>query len=504
MPSLTLKSGFFIIIYLTKKVNLIMIYNNLQQFIKFLEEAGELRRVSVEVDPVLEITEIADRMSKTNGPALLFENVRGYSFPLLINAFGSYRRMEYALNCNSLEEISEKLEANINIQPPKTLTEKIKMLFTLKQVADILPKKVRHAPCQEVIFDDSGPMLDKLPILTCWPHDGGPFVTLPIVITKDPDSGIQNAGMYRMHKYDNNTTGMHWQYNKDGTRHFDKYKNLGKRMDVVVALGGSPAVTYAATAPLPPDIDEYIFAGFINSKPVEIVKAKTVDIMVPAESDFIIEGYVDPEEIKVEGPFGDHTGFYSPADDYPVFHVTCITCRKDAVYPATIVGKPPMEDCYMAKATERLFMPVIKTILPEIIDMELPMEGVFHNCALVSIDKKFSGHANKVINALWGLGQMSSTKFIAVFDDDIDLRDSSTVVWKLLNNVDPRRDLIFSQGPLDALDHSASYANFGGKMGIDATRKTREEGMGREWPEEIKMSEEIRALVEKRWKEYGF
>ena len=347
-------------------------------------------------------------------------------------------------------------------------------------------------------------MLDKLPILTCWPHDGGPFVTLPIVITKDPDSGIQNAGMYRMHKYDNNTTGMHWQYNKDGTRHFDKYKNLGKRMDVVVALGGSPAVTYAATAPLPPDIDEYIFAGFINSKPVEIVKAKTVDIMVPAESDFIIEGYVDPEEIKVEGPFGDHTGFYSPADDYPVFHVTCITCRKDAVYPATIVGKTPMEDCYMAKATERLFMPVIKTILPEIIDMELPMEGVFHNCALVSIDKKFSGHANKVINALWGLGQMSSTKFIAVFDDDIDLRDSSTVVWKLLNNVDPRRDLIFSQGPLDALDHSASYANFGGKMGIDATRKTREEGMGREWPEEIKMSEEIRALVEKRWKEYGF
>ncbi|MCP4671926.1 MAG: UbiD family decarboxylase, partial [Desulfobacula sp.] len=279
---------------------------------------------------------------------------------------------------------------------------------------------------------------------------------------------------------------------------------LNKRMDVAVALGGSPAVTYSSTAPLPPDIGEFMFAGFLNNRAVEITKAKTVDLYVPAESDFIIEGYVDPEEQRIEGPFGDHTGFYSPADLYPVFHVTCITCRKDAVYPATIVGKPPMEDCYMAKATERIFLPILKMVVPEIIDLELPMEGVFHNCALVSIDKKHPGQAKKVIHALWGLGQMSSTKFIAVFDKDIDLQDSSTVVWKLLSNVDPKRDLLVSDGPLDALDHSAPYPDFGGKMGVDATRKTKEEGMGREWPEEILMPDDIINMVNKRWKEYGF
>ncbi len=354
------------------------------------------------------------------------------------------------------------------------------------------------------MHDTDSALLDMLPILTCWPMDGGPFITLPLVITKDPDNGIQNMGMYRMHKYDKATTGMHWQYNKDGSRHFDKYKNQGKRMEVAVALGGAPAVTYASTAPLPPDIDEYIFTGFLNSRPVEIVKGKTVDLFVPAESDFVIEGYVDPEEERIEGPFGDHTGFYSLADNYPVFHVTCITCRNDAIYPATIVGKPPMEDCYMAKATERIFLPLIKMIVPEIVDIELPMEGVFHNCVLVSIDKKYAGQAKKVINSIWGLGQMSSTKYIAVFDRDIDLQDSSTVVWKLLNNADPKRDILMSEGPLDALDHSAPYPNFGGKMGIDATRKTREEGMGREWPDEISMSEEIRDKVTRLWKDYGF
>lgn len=464
---------------------------------------GELKRVKAEVSPELEITEIADRMSKTNGPALLFENVKGSSFPLLINAFGSYKRMEKALNCRSFDEIAERITGYLQIKPPESITDKIKMLFTLKEVADYLPRKVKKAPCQEIVYD-SGKMLDLLPILTCWPHDGGPFITLPIVITKDPENGIQNIGMYRMHKYGNTSTGMHWQYNKDGTRHFDKYKNMDKRMEVAVALGGSPAVTYAATAPLPPDVDELMFAGFLNSERVGIVKAKTVDLMVPAESDFIMEGYVDPSEEKIEGPFGDHTGFYSPADNYPVFHVTCITCRKGAVYPATVVGKPPMEDCYMAKATERIFLPMIKMLVPEISDLELPMEGVFHNCALVSIDKKYAGQAKKVIHILWGLGQMASTKFIAVFDKDIDLRDTSTVVWKLLNNVDPGRDLLFSDGPLDALDHSSSYPNYGGKMGIDATKKTREEGMGREWPDEIKMTEEVKKMVNERWKEYGF
>ncbi len=481
-----------------------MSFKNLKEFITALENAGELKRVTAEVDPFLEITEIADRMSKRYGPAILFENTKKSPFPLLINAFGSFKRMEMALNCESLDDIGARIESLIKIQPPSGLLEKIRMLLTLKEVADYIPKKVKRGPCQDRVFDSSSDLLDMLPILTCWPSDGGPFITLPLVITKDPDTGVQNMGMYRMHKYDRSTTGMHWQYNKDGTRHFDKYKNRGQRMEVAVALGGSPAVTYAASAPLPPDIDELMLAGFLNSRPVEIVKGHTVDLYVPAESDFIIEGYVDPDEEKIEGPFGDHTGFYSAADIYPVFHVTCITCRNDAVYPATIVGKPPMEDCYMAKATERIFLPIIKMILPEIQDIELPIEGVFHNCALVSIDKKYPAQAKKVINALWGLGQLSSTKFIAVFDKDLDLRDSSTVLWKLLNNVDPGRDLIFSQGPLDALDHSASYANFGGKMGIDATRKTREEGMGREWPEEIVMSDEIKALVDKRWKEYGF
>lgn len=481
-----------------------MSFKNLKEFITALENAGELRRISAEVDPYLEVTEIADRMSKSHGPALLFENTKESSFPLLINAFGSFKRMEMALNCKTLDDIGDRIEKLIKMHPPSSLMEKIKMLLTLKEVADFMPKKVNHGPCQEKIFDAKSDLLGILPILTCWPSDGGPFITLPIVITKDPETGSQNMGMYRMQKYDKSTTGMHWQYNKDGTRHFDKYKKSGERMDVAVALGGSPAVTFSSSAPLPPDIDELILAGFINSKPIEIVKGYTVDLYVPAESDFIIEGYVDPEEEKIEGPFGDHTGFYSAADTYPVFHVNCITCRKDAVYPATVVGKPPMEDCYMAKATERIFLPVIKMILPEIIDIELPIEGVFHNCALVTIDKKYPGQAKKVINALWGLGQFSSTKFIAVFDKDLDLRDSSTVLWKLLNNVDPGRDLLFSQGPLDALDHSASYANFGGKMGVDATRKTREEGMGREWPEEIVMSDEIKSLVDRRWKDYGF
>ncbi len=479
---------------------------NMQQFIRALESAGELKRITVEVDPNLEITEIADRMSKSpgGGPALFFENVKGSSFPLLINAYGSYKRMQMALMCNSFDEIADKIEARMKIKPPGNLKEKIGMLFSLKEMAGVIPKKVKRGACQQQVFEKGGPLLDMLPILTCWPHDGGPFITLPLVITKDPDTGIQNMGMYRMHKYDNETTGMHWQYNKDGNRHFDKYKNRNQPIEVAVALGGAPVVTYSATAPLPPDVNELMLAGFINNNSIEIVKAKTVDLYVPAESDFVIEGYVNPDEERIEGPFGDHTGFYSPADMYPVFHVTCITCKNDAVYPATIVGKPPMEDCYMAKATERIFLPVLKMVVPEIVDMELPMEGVFHNCALISIDKKYPGQAKKVINALWGLGQMSSTKFIVIFDKDLDLKDSPTVVWKLLNNVDPKRDILFSEGPLDALDHSASYPNFGGKMGIDATRKTREEGMGRDWPDEINMSAHIIEQVSQRWKEYGF
>ncbi|MGC8603239.1 MAG: UbiD family decarboxylase, partial [Desulfomonilaceae bacterium] len=324
-----------------------MSYKNLRQFVETLEDLGELRRIDAEVDPLYEISEIADRVSKNYGPALLFENIKGSSYPLLINAFGSYNRMNLALSCGSFNEIAAKLESSMKIRPPEGIVQKVKMLFTLKEMANIIPKKVKTAPCHQKIFSD-GPILDSLPILTCWPKDGGPFITLPIVITKDPDTGIQNAGMYRMQKYDNLRTGMHWQYNKDGTRHFDKYKSRGQRMEVAVALGGSPSVTYAATAPLPPDIDELVFAGFLESRPIDIVKAKTVDLYVPAESDFVLEGYVDPDEELLEGPFGDHTGFYSAADLYPVFHVTTLTCRNDAIFPATVVGKPPMEDCYMA------------------------------------------------------------------------------------------------------------------------------------------------------------
>ena len=480
-----------------------MPHRNLQTFIARLESAGELKRVTAPVDPRLEITEIADRVSKTGGAALLFESVKNSRYPLLINAFGSYRRMELALNCSGFDEIAGRLQAAIKVQPPRGIVEKVRLLFTLKELSGLMPRKVKNAPCQEEVYTQ-GPLLDMLPVLTCWPEDGGPFITLPVVITKDPETGVQNAGMYRMQKFDGRSTGMHWQYNKDGARHYRKYRELGKRMDVAVALGGSPAVTYAATAPLPPEIDELMFAGWLESEAVDVVRGKTVDLVVPAESDFIIEGYVDPGDERVEGPFGDHTGFYSAADTYPVFHVSCVTARKGAVYPATVVGKPPMEDCYMAKATERIFLPLLKLLVPAIADMELPIEGVFHNCALVSIRKETPGEARKVIHALWGLGQMASTKFIAVFDHDINLRDYSTVVWKLLNNVDPRRDIILSEGPLDALDHSAPYANFGGKMGIDATRKTREEGMGREWPAEIAMTDDIKNLVSKRWKEYGF
>lgn len=480
-----------------------MPFKNLSEFIKKLEIGGELKRIKTEVDPILEITVIADRVNKTGGPALLFENVKGSKFPLIVNALGSVRRMQLALNCNSFDDIANRITSLTKIQPPKGIREKIRILSTLKDISDFIPKKVRSAVCQEKVYTD-GELLDMLPILKCWPLDGGPYITLPIVITKDPDTGVQNMGMYRMQKYDKKTTGMHWQYNKDGARHYEKYKQIGRRMEVAVALGGIPSVTYAATAPLPPDLDELMFAGFLESRSIHIVKGKTVDLFVPAESDFVIEGYIEPGEERPEGPFGDHTGFYSPVDIFPVFHVACITCRSDAVYPATIVGKPPMEDCYMAKATERIFLPLIRMLVPEIVDINLPMEGVFHNCALISIDKKHPGQAKKVINALWGLGQMASTKYIAVFDSDIDLNDYSTVVWKLLNNVDPKRDILISEGPLDALDHSASFPNFGGKMGIDATRKTREEGMGRKWPDEIKMDEETKKLVDRKWKEYGF
>ncbi|HBR22067.1 MAG TPA: menaquinone biosynthesis decarboxylase [Nitrospiraceae bacterium] len=487
-----------------------MAYRDLRDFINLLENRGLLHRIKAEVDPLLEISEITDRMSKSpcGGKALLFENVKGSFFTVAANLFGSFERMCLALEISRLDDIAKRIEDLLNQAPPKTFLEKIAMLPKLIELSQYLPKYVKSAPCQEVIEKDN-PDLSKFPIIKCWPHDGqaedeGRFITLPMVFTKDPETGRPNCGMYRIHIYDKNTTGMHWHIHKDGARHYEKYKKLGTRMPAAIAVGGDPAVIYSASAPLPEAIDEMLFAGFLRKAPVEMVKCITNDIQVPANSELVIEGYLEPGETRIEGPFGDHTGFYSPAEPYPVFHVTCITHRKDMIYPATLVGKPPMEDCYMGKATERIFLPLLRLDFPEIKDINLPMEGVFHNFALISIKKSYPGHAKKIIHGLWGKGQMTFAKLLIVVDEDVDVQNLSYTAWRVLNNVDWKRDVVISEGPLDALDHAANWPRYGAKMGIDATRKTREEGMMRDWPEEIHMTEEIKKLVDRRWKEYGF
>ncbi len=479
-----------------------MIFNDLREFIDFLEKKKELIRIKTEVDPVLEVTEITDRISKKGGPALLFEKVKGSQYPIAINLFGSYQRMAWSLGLDDFNDIGEKFSSLLNTDPDMKLRQKIEALFDLYKLSVSKPKEVKKAPCQEIVKDKDFSLFDY-PILKTWPDDGGRFITLPLVITKDPESGKQNLGMYRMQVFDETSTGMHWHTHHDGAVNFRKTMKLGKRMEVAVAVGGDPITIFSATAPLPYNIEELFFAGFLRGKPVEVIKAKTVDLLVPARAEIILEGYVEAGDERTEGPFGDHTGYYSIADKYPVFHVTCITQRKDPVYPATIVGKPPMEDCYMGKATERMFLPFIRMQFPEVVDMNLPLEGVFHNCALISIKKSFPMHAHKIINAIWGLGQMMFTKFIFVYDEDVDVQNTSVAAWKAFNNVDPARDIIISQGPLDVLDHSAPRPIYGAKMGVDATKKWREEGYQREWPDEIHMSEEIKKLVDKRWKEYG-
>lgn len=479
-----------------------MAYRDLQDFIKKLEDAGELVRISAEVDPILEITEITDRVSKQYGPALLFENVKGSKYPVLINAFGSLKRMAWALGVRELDDVADEIERFLEV-PGGSLLDKIKKLPLLFEATRFFPKKVRTAPCQEVVEERVN--LFDLPVLQCWPEDGGRYVTLPLVFTKDPDTGIQNLGMYRLQVFDEKTTGMHWHMHKDGARIFRKHKELGKRMEVAVAIGADPATIYSSIAPLPPGIDEILFAGFVRKAPVEMVQAKTVDIMVPAHAEFILEGYVDPmEDFRIEGPFGDHTGYYSLKDYYPVFHVTCITRKAKPVYNTTIVGQPPQEDCYMAKATERIFLPLIKLMVPEIVDMSMPFEGVFHNCVIVSIKKDFPGAARKVMNALWGLGQMANAKMIIVVDKEVDVQNYGQVAWKVTNNIDARRDLVIVDGPLDVLDHSSPLPNYGAKLGIDATKKIPGEGHDREWPNDIVMTDEIKELVNRRWEEYGF
>ncbi len=479
-----------------------MPYNSLSDFVQVLERAGELRRITHPVKAELELAAIADRVMKAGGPALLFENVVGKNIPVLINSFGSMKRMALALGVNDIEEIAKRISQLIQIQPPKTFKDKIHLAGDLIKLAGLPPKIVNRGACQEVIHRE--PSLDILPVLTCWPGDAGPFITLPMVFSRDPVKGTRNVGLYRMQVFDARTTGMHWHLHKVGARHFQNQKQSVGKMELAVCLGGDPAMIYAATAPLPDQIDEILFAGFLRNQGIELTKAVTIDLEVPADSDIVIEGYVDPSEpLRREGPFGDHTGFYSLADDYPVFHVTCITQRKNPIYPTTIVGRPPMEDVYLGKATERFFLPLIRVTLPEIVDMNLPIHGVFHNLAIVSIKKEYPAHARKVMHALWGLGQMMFTKILVVVDHDINIQDLSEVTWIVGNHIDPKRDMVFLDGPVDVLDHAAPRLGFGSKVGIDATRKWRGEGFDREWPDPITMDEKTKRYIDTIWHKLG-
>lgn len=445
-----------------------MPYKNLQSFLKALKERELLTEIDIEVDPELEITEIADRISKKYGNALQFNNVKGSSFPLVINAMGTYERLNLSFGVTNLDDIAKEIAGYMDVGAYASLLGKIKAIPKLAPLPFIFPRKVKKGACQDVIIE---PNLDLLPIIKCWPDDGGKYITLPLVFTKDPDNGQQNVGMYRMQVYDAKTTGMHWHLHKDGKEIYEKYRKLGKKMPVSVAIGCDPTIIYAATAPLPKMVDEMIFAGYLKKRPVKLVKSVTNDIYVPAEAEFILEGYVDLDERRLEGPFGDHTGYYSLADQYPVFHLEKITHRNGAIYPTTIVGKPPMEDCYLGKATERIFLPLMKIQTPEIIDMDMPLEGVFHNCAIVSIKKAFPRHANKVLYGLWGLGQMMYTKMIIVVDHTVNVHDYQAVAAALEANVTDESHLIITEGPLDALDHASNRAFQGFRLGVDATRK---------------------------------
>ncbi|MFZ7146026.1 MAG: menaquinone biosynthesis decarboxylase [Bacteroidota bacterium] len=456
-------------------------YRNTQHWIKTLEEKGELVRIKEFVNPELEITEITDRISKQYGPALLFEN-NGTDFPVLINSMGTEQRMAWALGVEKLDDVAAEIENLIKqlTTPKDSILDKLKMLPTLGSIASWMPKVISgKGECQEVIMQD--PDITKFPVLKCWPEDGGPFVTLPVIHTKDPLTGLRNVGLYRMQVFDPKMTGMHWHRHKVSARHFNEYKKLGQKMPVAIALGGDPVYAYSATAPLPDGVDEYMLAGFIRKKKVELVQCLTQDVQVPADADIIIEGYVDPnEDYILEGPFGDHTGYYSLADMYPRFHITCITHRKNAVYPATIVGIPPQEDAWIGKATERIFLvPIKMTMVPEIVDMVLPVEGVFHNLVIVKINKDYPGQASKVMHSLWGAGQMMFTKMMVVVDGDVNIHNSAEVAKYVSENFDPAHDIHFTQGPVDVLDHSCSVMAFGGKIGIDGTKKTHEELSGR-------------------------
>ena len=484
-----------------------MKFKDLREFIRFLEDKGELRRITAPVNHELEITEITDRVIKSGGPALLFENVTGFDTPVLVNMYGTEQRTAWALGVESLDALTGRVEGLLDLMhdPPQGLMGKLKALGQLVHLASFQPKTVNNAPCQEVVIQGSDVDLYRFPILKCWPLDGGPFITLPLVVTKDPETGVQNYGTYRMQVYDKQTTGMHWQTHKVGTHHYRLSHELGlEKLDVSVALGGDPATIWTGSAPLPPDMDEMAIAGFLREEGVELVRSKTNDLLVPAQAEIVLEGYVVPGEERDEGPFGDHTGYYSMEDPYPVFHVTCITQRKEPISPAALVGRPPMEDYWMGKVTERVFLPLMKLVLPEVVDINMPAEGSFHNLVIVSIKKEFPGHGKKVMHGLWGLGLMSLVKTIIVVDHNVDVHNMSEVAWRVTNNIDPSQDFVFSAGPIDDLDIGSSTRGVGGKVGIDATIKLPLEG-GRqgEWPPDIIMDQVVKDLVDGKWSDYG-
>ncbi len=525
-------------------------YESLRDWLKTLEKAGELKRVTAEVSPILEMAEIADRAaksgkgtSKAGGPALLFENVKGYKgTTVLMNQFGSERRMRLALEVDSLDDVAKRIETLLHPVAPTGIMDKLKLLPMLAEVGGFFPKTIdaRKAPCKEVILRGEDVDVLKFPVLQTWPQDGGRFITLPCVVTRDPRSGKRNVGMYRMQVYDGKTTGMHWQRQKVAAEHARDHMRAaaedaageveimaltaggtaaavgpntipqtvatrirGERMEVAVAIGTDPATTFSAIVPAPPEVEEYLIAGFLRQKAVELVKCETVDLEVPAHAEIVLEGFVTLGELRTEGPFGDHTGFYTMQDEYPVFHITCITHRKDPIFAATIVGKPPMEDAWMGKAVERIFLPLMKLTLPEIVDINLPAEGVFHNLMIVSIRKSYAGHARKVMNGIWAMGQAMFTKCVIVVDEDCDVQDVAEVTLRVTNNIDPERDIQFTLGPVDSLDHASRLPNYGSKMGIDATRKWAAEGFTRQWPQMLTMPKEVKSRVDAICKDLG-
>lgn len=480
---------------------------NLQDWIRVLDEAGELMRITAEVDPHLEIAEITDRVSKEQGAAnkaLLFENVKGSSMPVFINGFGSRKRCALSLGADSMDDHAQRLREILDQAPPEGLLDKIKMLPKLASMGKWMPKKVSKAPCQEVVLTGDDVDLSRLPVLTTWPDDAGPFITFPLCVTNDPDTGRRNLGTYRLQVMGPKKTGFHSHLHKDARRHLKKAEEAGMRIPVAVVIGADPATCFGSVVPAPPDVDELLIAGFLRDKGVPLVPCKTVPLEVPATAEIVLEGYVDPTDLVTEGPFGDHTGFYSLADKYPLFHVECITHRKNPVYHTTLVGRPPQEDCWMTEGIERLLLPILQKQFPEVLDYRMPFEGVAHNLMYLQIKKSYPGHARKLMNAIWGLGQAMFTKVIVVVDEDVNIHDDSEVAWQVLNHIDPQRDMEFTMGPVEVLDHASRAACYGSKVGIDATRKWPEEGFTRDWPDAIVMSEEVKSKVSNRWQELGF